>query len=73
MKRAREILASIESDTPVRERHASASESEPDLFTAFTASRDSEAAEKIREADINTMTPIEAINLLFELKRMLGE
>ena len=30
-----------------------------------------EAAEKIRAIDLNTLTPIEAMNLLFDLKRML--
>jgi len=28
-------------------------------------------ADRLREADINTMTPIEAMNLLFELKKLL--
>ena len=73
VKRAREVLSSIEANAPVSERRTSVTASEPDLFTAFTASKDAEAADRIRETDINTMTPIEAMNLLFELKRMLGE
>ncbi len=31
-----------------------------------------EAAEKIRRADINTMTPIEAMNFIFELKKIIS-
>lgn len=71
VKRAREILSEIESDKPrvVIERQA-----EPqgfDLFSGIEASKDSEVADRLREADINTMTPIEAMNLLFELKKLL--
>ena len=30
-----------------------------------------QAAERLRRTDVNTLTPIEAMNLLFELKQML--
>jgi DNA mismatch repair protein MutS len=74
VKRAREILKEIESENPtVRTVNTSSASREPDLFTGLMASKDSEAADRIREADINTMTPIEAMNLLFELKRMLED
>jgi DNA mismatch repair protein MutS len=70
VKRAREILADIESDKPrvVIER---AEQGGFDLFSGIAASKDSEVADRLREADINTMTPIEAMNLLFELKKLL--
>ena len=42
------------------------------MFAGIIASKDSEAADRIRATDINTMTPIEAMNLLFELKKMLN-
>ena len=45
----------------------------PDLFSTLEASIESEAAAKIRAVDLNTLTPIEAMNLLFEVKRMLEE
>ena len=74
VKRAKEILSEIESSgkvlaLPTRER-----EEEPSfgMFSEILASRDSEVLLKLREADINTMTPIEAMNLLFELKKMLS-
>ena len=75
VKRAREILREIESDGRVERvvRQESKTESEPDLFTAMLASRDSEIADRIREVDLNTLTPIEAMNLLFELKKMLKD
>ena len=30
-----------------------------------------EVADKLRHVDVNTLTPIEAMNLLFELKKRL--
>ena len=47
-------------------------ESQIDMFSSLISSNESEAAEKIRNADINTMTPIEAMNLLYEVKKMLS-
>ena len=72
VKRAKEILASIES-APKERKAAPVREESIDLFTGIVASKDSEAADKIRALDINTMTPIEAMNLLFELKKMLAD
>ncbi len=72
VKRAKEILSGIESGMGT-ERHTPRVEKTEtfDLFSGITASKESEAADKIRELDINTMTPIEAMNALFELKKML--
>ena len=72
IKRAREILAEIEAGGPQRSAPAPKKESEPDLFSALTAGKDQEAADQIRAADLNTMTPIEAMNLLFSLKKLLS-
>jgi hypothetical protein len=36
-------------------------------------SKDGEVADKIRQADINTMTPIEALNLIYDLKKLLED
>ena len=74
VKRAKEILAEIESGyAPSKASSHKAETPEPDLFTGLLASRDSEVADKLRSADLNTLTPIEAMNLLFELKRMLND
>ena len=73
-KRASEILAKIESESAsVAPKNKIAENSEPDLFSGFVATKESEAAEKIRDCDLNTLTPIEALNLLFGLKKMLGD
>ena len=74
VKRAREILADIESGgkicyTEKKEK----TEDTFDLFSTINASREGDVAEKLRSCDINTMTPIEAMNLLFELKKMLSD
>lgn len=71
VKRAREILSEIESgarqSAPVKPQK----EREPDLFTAIAATKSDDVAEKLRKTDLNTLTPIEAMNLLFELKKEL--
>ncbi len=74
VKRAKEILATIEKDGRL-EVHGTKAQATGglDLFSSIEASREGEAADKIRALDINTITPIEAMNLLFELKKILGE
>ena len=74
VKRAREILKEIELGVAVAPKATSNSsdESNIDMFSALLSSNESEAAEKIRSTDINTMTPIEAMNLLYELKKLLS-
>ena len=44
----------------------------PDLFSQLVSGVDSEVADKIRALDINTLTPIEAMNMLFEYKKLLS-
>ena len=74
VKRAREILKDIESENPApRVVNVSSASREPDLFSGLMASKDSEAADKIRDCDLNTMTPIEAMNLLYELKKLVSD
>ena len=75
VKRAREILNDIESGVRP-EFSGAAPRKEPDtfdLFSGIVASKDAEVADKLREIDINTLTPIEAMNTLYELKKLLGE
>jgi DNA mismatch repair protein MutS len=74
VKRAKEILAEIERVGTVAPKGnaAPSQSSQVDMFAGLIASKDSEAADRIRATDINTMTPIEAMNLLFELKKMLN-
>ncbi len=73
IRSARKILADIEAGTPGGKPVAKAATEAPlDLFSTVKSSEADEAAERIRAVDLNTLTPIEAMNLLFELKRMLG-
>ena len=72
VRRAKEILAEIESPNRVVKRVTKNEEAEePDLFTAIGKSKAEEVADRLRETDINTMTPIEAIALIYELKKSL--
>ena len=73
VKRAREILADIETDKPVARTVKKEEPAAFDLFSGITESKENEVSEKLREADLNTLTPIEAMNLLFELKKMLSD
>lgn len=73
VKRAREILSDIESGA-VREVVVKKQEDPVfDIFSSVAASKDSEVADKLRAIDLNTLTPIEAMNLLFELKAILKD
>ncbi len=75
VRRAKEILLEIEGEkggfVPTEARANTSSGF--DLFSSIEASKDNEAADKIRAVDINTITPIEAMNLLFELKKILSK
>ncbi len=74
VKRAREILTEIESGSTISLGKGAKprANTEPDLFSQLISSKDSEVADRLRSVDINTITPIEAMNILFELKKMLG-
>ncbi len=73
VKRAREILAEIETTGKGYIIKETKQTETFDLFSEITVSREGEVAEKIKSCDINTMTPIEAMNLVFELKKMLSD
>jgi DNA mismatch repair protein MutS len=74
VKRAKEILAGIESGaqlhTPIKEAKTDGTF---DLFSEISATKENEVAERIKSCDLNTMTPIEAMNLIFELKKALSD
>lgn len=73
VRRAREILVDIESGSTISLGRGAGKQkaAEPDLFTAILSTKDTEVADRLRSVDINTLTPIEAMNLLFELKKNL--
>ncbi len=74
VKRAKEILSDIESGAH-RQTDPSVfrKEEDNDLFAGFISSVNDDVAERIKGVDINTLTPIEAMNLLYELKKMLKD
>jgi len=73
VKRAREVLKTIESGAPVTASvKPIALKEEFNLFTELEDSINSDIAERLRKTDLNTLTPIEAINLVWELKGMLN-
>ncbi len=76
ISRAKQILKELSDDNPdnretfrnVRE----SAENDPDqMQLSLMPSADSAVVERLRESDVDTLTPIEAINLLYELKKML--
>ena len=74
VKRAREILKDIEEGSHIAVGHnVVKKDNDVDLFAGFISSVNDEVAEKLKSIDINTTTPIEAMNILFELKKMLKD
>ena len=75
VNRAKEILSELERAGVAAPKAASKAEpsAEPDLFSQIVMSKDSEVSERLREVNINTMTPIEAMNLIYELKKLLED
>ena len=67
VQRAKEVLKSLESGTqvPVKVRKTSEKDS-TDQFSMFSMG-ESEIVTKLKELDINTLTPIEAMSTLYEL------
>lgn len=74
VKRAREILKDIEEGSHIAVGHnVTKKNDDADLFQGFMSSVNDDVADKLRAIDINTTTPIEAMNILFELKKMLKD
>lgn len=79
IKRARAILDEIESHgTPERKTKAGENDvpalsGTMDMAMSLVTPTEREVTERIRAADPNTMTPIEAINLIYEIKKMLEQ
>ena len=74
-RRAKEILRDLEADAPKRSAKAEPkAEAEVipmnDTISLFTGV-ENDIAEQIKATDINTLTPIEAMNLIFKWKNEL--
>ncbi|MBO5653661.1 MAG: DNA mismatch repair protein MutS [Clostridia bacterium] len=76
VSRAKEILASLEEGKELSmPKRGPAPKTEsyaiPDMMAALAASEAEEVADRLRAIDLNTVTPIEALNLVYELKNVL--
>ena len=69
IKRAKQVLSELESQGPEAHRPPHHRFEEPVQLTMESA--DSEVLQKLRTLDVNTLTPIESMNVLFELCSML--
>ncbi len=74
-RRAREILRELEKDTPEvgqkKRKTAAMPEETMGMTISFTDVAVETIKEKIQKLDVNTLTPIEALNLLYEWKKLL--
>ncbi len=75
IKRAKQILSELTQNAPEIERDkqrlVSESIGELPLELSLIPSGDGEIIKKLKNTDVETLTPIEAINLLYEMKNML--
>ena len=72
IRRAKEILKSIEGGETVPHKQTVKSEEAFDMLSMLSADEEHAVAESLRAVDINTLTPIEAMNLIFDLKKKLN-
>ena len=69
LRRAKAILKDLEAHAPKIEVREVEEEEEPQM--SLTNYRSDDVAEKLRGVNVNTMTPIEALNLVFKLQKMV--
>ena len=71
VRRAKQVLQSLESGEAITvpKNAAPAKREEPVQLTMLT--KDTEVLNRLKSVDVNTLTPIESMNLLFELANML--
>ncbi len=73
LRRAKQVLAELESgqavSPPKRRKKAAPEEGLGQM--SFTPPGETEAVERLRALDLNTLTPIECMNLLFELCKLV--
>jgi DNA mismatch repair protein MutS len=69
--RAREVLKEHESAETSTSRHLEHAESTPSLQLTMFTSLSQQIVDRLKEADLNALSPIQALNLLYELKKQL--
>ena len=71
VKRAKSVLAEMIENGTV-EPKVQKKAPEADQMMSFEDMAIYEAADKIKKLDLNTITPIEAMNFIFELKKLFN-
>ena len=73
--RAKQILKEMEGDGQAasKKRAERAQPQEEPAQITFAPAGEQEALRRLREMDVNTLTPIECMNQLFELSRLLKD
>jgi len=72
IERAKEILKSIESEQEIPEKKKSTAvhiEEDDDMQISFESTINDTIIQKLKDTDVNVLSPIEALNLLYEIKK----
>ena len=69
LRRAKRILKDLEASAPKIEVREVAEEEEPQI--SLMGMQSDAVSEKLHSVNVNTMTPIEALNLVYELQKMV--
>ena len=71
VENAKKILESLESQVPVKmtEKVIENTEEENELQLSFSSGVKEDLIQKLKVIDVNTLTPIEAMTVLFELQK----
>lgn len=67
IERAKAILKDLEQEEPRQEKKAAPPEPQISMLDMGSG----QITERLRAVDVNTLTPIEALNILFEMKKLL--
>ena len=71
IERAKEILAELNQNAPREYTEKTSQPQEDSMQLSLMPSSDGMIEKKLRAVDVNTLTPIEAMNILYELKGMV--
>ena len=69
-KRAKDVLSSLEDGSFAPKVKKAAADNDDGLIS-FENYNEKEVCDKLRECDINTLTPLEAMSFIFDLKKLL--
>lgn len=72
VERAREVLAEHEDAERRASDHLSQTPAEPHLQLTMFTPLSQKIVDRLRDTDVNNLTPLEALNLLNELKKQIG-